>query len=298
MVERVGSGLNSQSYIIGFHKYVAQGLMQERVRKTVELYGINTSYHLDVLSSEVRHYDFDPQWPAAADANMEGKYAVIAEFAKYGIDITSETLTHPFIGKISYSWNTRDNRETVLFPGEAYIPLMAMIYHGLLHFADYEDRLSGIARGAGARWSEIGEHEAEDVEGFYLQTLPLGFLCARQMEDYRQQGVQVRVSYGADSSVEVDFSARTYQITVDGRLIGRNWTTFAPGYKAGSYLAYASQAGEMRYPAPEEWADGQALRAVILTGDGDGDEVSAVCQAGEVVLMMPAGKPVRVTRAG
>ncbi len=285
-----------QSYITGFHKYVAQGLMQERVRKTVELYGLNTTYHLDVLSSEVQHYDFDPNWPAAADANMAGKFAVIAEFAKYGVDITSETLTHPFIGKMSYAWSTRDNRETVLFPGEVYIPLTAMIYHGLIRFDDGGDRLWGIVRGSGARWSEMGDHEATDVEGYYLQTLPLSFLSDRQMLDCRQEGTRVCVSYGPDSSVEVDFSDRTYQITVDGRLVAHNWTTFVPGFKPGSYLAYALQAGEMRYPAPAEWADGQPLHAVILTGEGDGEEVSAELQAGEVVLAMPAGKPVRVMR--
>lgn len=283
-----------QSYITGFRKYVAQGMMQERVRKTVELYGFDTSYHLDVLSSEVLHYDFDPAWPAAADANMAAKFAVVDEFNKYGIDLTSETLTHPFMGRIGYAWSTRDNRQMVLFPGERYIPLTAMVYHGIVRFDDSGDRLWGIIRGAGARWSEIGEHEAEDVEGYYLQTLPLGFLCHLPMAEYLEDGAKVHVSYGLQSYVDVDLDEKTYRIVVEGRNVARNFTTFAPGFTPGSYLAYSLHGGELRYPTPQEWADGIPLRAVTLTGDGEGDTVAACVQGGEVVLEMPARTPVRI----
>ena len=88
------------SYIIANYKYIKTGQLAKRVNKTVEMYGIHTSYHLDVLTSEVRRYNFEKGYEAAADINLEAKKAIIQEFNKYDIDITSETLAHPFVGRL------------------------------------------------------------------------------------------------------------------------------------------------------------------------------------------------------
>ena len=86
------------SYIVSPCKYAKLGLMQDRVKKTVELYGLNVSSHCDVLSAEVLRFDFDPQCPASADRSLKGKLDVIKEYEKYGIDLTSENVAHPFVG--------------------------------------------------------------------------------------------------------------------------------------------------------------------------------------------------------
>lgn len=287
------------SWIIGLPKYLKWGYLKQRVKDTVELYGINTTYHLDVLSSEVRRYDFDPACPAAADECLQAKIALIEEFNKYGIDITSETVTHPFVGHIGYAATTRagHSKET-LFPGERNIPLTPMVYHGFIRYDGGGDGKKGILRGilegSGSGWGENIEMEREYLDAYYLQTLPMGFLYNRVMLDYREEGPLVYIDYGNDSYVKANTEELTYEIVVDGCVLGKDWTTFAPGFKKGSYLVYSLDGGTLCWKAPYGWNDGMALRAVTLTGDGEGEVLDCRVENGKVCIDMPAHTPVRV----
>ncbi len=286
------------SYIIGFRKYLESGHMQERVRRTVERYGLRGSYHIDVLTSEVRRYDFDPRYPAAADASLQAKLAIVREFNKYDVDITSETLTHPFVGSIGYAWSTRDNPQTVLFPGERYIPLVGMIYHGTIGYSGapvtMPGLLWGMLRGSAAGFSEAFGEEERDMRGYYLLSLPIGLLGQRQIADIKEDGPVMRAVYDAVTWVQVDFAEKRYEIVIEGVPVARDWTTFAPGHRPGSYLAYARDGGEIRYPAPTGWTDGTVLHAVTLTMDGEGESVACSVLEGQVVITMPTGVPVRI----
>ena len=291
-----------QSYITGFRRYAESGQMQQRVKQTVETYGIGKSYHLDVLSSEVRRYDYDPAGPAAADAGLHAKLAIVDEFNKHGTDITSELLAHPFVGSIGWAWAARDERRSVLFPGEKYIPLTSMVYHGTIDYNCRRGRGDGsllwaMIQGAGGGWTESYEiaQEPENLKWHYVLTFPMALLADRQIEDYREDDGGVFVDYGPAGHVRVNVDARTYEIVVDGRTVGRNWTTFAPGFREGSYLAYSLRGGPLEYAAPDGWADGARIEAVTLTGDGEGERISGMIAGGKVALEMPAGVPVRVT---
>ncbi|HHY83523.1 MAG TPA: hypothetical protein GX505_12740 [Clostridiales bacterium] len=292
---------SDMSYAVGPKKYADLGLMQKRVKQTIETYGIHTTYHLDVLSSEVRRHDFDLFCQTAADENLQGKLAVIKEFNKYGIDITSENVAHPFAGEIGYAWWTRHNPGAVLFPGEEIIPLTPMIYHGFIQYncAGYgkKDMLAGMIRGASTTWTETEQDiGTEHIRAFYLQTLPMGLLYDLKMEDYRAEGFKVLVEFENDSRICADLQNLTYSITVNGRIIARNWTTFAPGLKEGSYLAYSLDGGMLEYDAPEGWHDGVNLKAVVLTEEGEGHSIPCSLKNGRIYIDMPADKPVRITR--
>lgn len=289
------------SYIGSVRKFIDSGHVRERVKKTRELFGIRSTYHLDVLTSEVCRYDFDPACPTAADASLLCKQAIVKEFNKYDIDITSETLTHPFVGHIGYAWSTRDNPTATLFPGERYIPFSGMIYHGTIPCGGaHVDKLGllwGMLRGANAWYSEAFGEEKRDVQGYYLLTLPNGFVDERQIADIIEDGTVMTTIYDKDNYVKVDFATKSYDIVIDGRLVGHNWTTFAPAFTQGGYLAYGIDAGPISYLAPEGWQDGMALRAVTLTINGDGDCVPCNIKEGMITIDVPAGVPVRVTPA-
>lgn len=79
--------------------------MAERVKKTLEMYPVHTSYHLDVLSCEARRYDFDEKVRMAADECVEYKKMIVREFEKYGFCVTSEGATRPFAGVIGHAWS-------------------------------------------------------------------------------------------------------------------------------------------------------------------------------------------------
>ncbi len=288
------------SYAISLKKGLELGEIQRRIDRTIELYGINASYHLDVMDSEILKWDFDPHSRAAADEMMQAKIGMVHEFNQRGIDITSESLAHPLVGAISHAYSTRDNPRAVLFDNEQYIPLIPMVYHGVMRYLgergdSKHDLLTNLLRGAQGFWSESFEVQHDDLRSYYLNTLPIAFLDERQITDMQQDGARWTISYGENSFIMLDFAEENYEITVDGRVYGRNWTTFAPGFKPGSWLAYSQDGGAFRYPAPDGWADGRAVLAVTLTETGEGTTIPATIRGGEITMELPARTPVRVT---
>jgi hypothetical protein len=288
------------SYIISPHKYARTGLMQARVRETVQRYGLHTSDHIDVLSSEPLRYDYDPACPASAETSHQGKLAIIAEFNRLGVDITSESLTHPFVGHIGFALWPRESRDDVLFHDDRYVPLVSMVYHGTIGYCgpsgSKREMLKGLEMGAYA-FLEIPV-TGQGIRWFYLQTLVAGLLYDKAIQDHRQDGEVVTVTYDDRTCVRLDYDRLDYEVVVDGRPVARDWTTFAPGFREGVYLAYSWPGGTMRYPAPPGWHEATHLRAVALTEEGEGEPVRCLVGDGLVELDMPADTPVRVERAG
>ena len=61
--------------------------------------------HVDVLSYYAIRNDWDPAHPASGIRNLEaGRYRVLDEYRKRGIDVSSEALRYPMIGHISSFW--------------------------------------------------------------------------------------------------------------------------------------------------------------------------------------------------
>ena len=87
------------SFIQGLAKYM-EGPGVERVRYTCERYKLPQTTHIDVLSYYAIRNDWDPKHPASGIRNLrEGRYRVLEEFARHGVDVTSEGLRYPMIGK-------------------------------------------------------------------------------------------------------------------------------------------------------------------------------------------------------
>ncbi len=257
-----------------------------------------TSYHTDVLSSEVLRYDYTPGRQAGADLSMKHKAFIPGEFNKYGIDLTSETLIHPLVGHIGYAWSTRDNRQREIFPGETYIPLTAMVYHGAIGFSesfDQNDEISllwALLKGSGFSDDDLTPAEAKQ---FYLLNLPTGLLYEKVMKDFIIDGADYKAVYDDSTWVKCNMKDKSYEVMYNGSLIAKNWSSFAPGFSPKSYLAYTVKSGRIQYPAPGGWYDGIKLKAVTLTTNGEGPMVSATVSHGMVELEIPLNTPVRIT---
>src|SRR4029077_1347740 len=114
------------SYIIGLAKYMA-GPGMERIRYTCERYKLPKTTHVDVLSYFSIRNDWDHEHPASGIKNLqEGRYKVLDEFKKCGLDIVSEQLRYAFIGKNSVNDNGPTGGPSP-FGGDV-IPLAATIY--------------------------------------------------------------------------------------------------------------------------------------------------------------------------
>lgn len=285
-------------HIIAPFKYSQLGLMQDRVKKTIDLYGINTSYHLDVMSSEVLRYDFDEQYSASADKSHRGRLAIIDEFNKYGIDISSESLTHPFVGHIGHALWPRADKKTELFIGEQIIPLVPFIYHGTIAYCGPtntdSDLLWNMIQGGRVYPSEEGITN-KDIKSIYIQHMPLDCFYDKKMERYETDGIVTKVVYDRNSYVLTNRKQNTYEIVNDGVLIGKNWNSFIPGIDSGTYLAYSLQGGRMTFEVPKQWSKNVKPHAVTLTFEGQGKEVDCQIINGNLLLDMPAETPVRVS---
>ena len=284
-------------HIVAPYKYCALGLMQKRVKETVETYGIKSSYHLDVLTSEPLRYDFDPEYPASAQKSLKGKLAIIEEFNKYGIDVSSETLLHPFVGKIGFGLHARTDMNAVFFTGEKFIPLVDMVYHGTIAYEGggrtEQAMLTGLMKGSSIFVSEEGIKE-DDIQWIYLHQMPIGLLYDKQMDRILEKDGTTTVIYDAGTYVKVDFNTKNYEIRVDGRLIAKDWTTFLPGFKPDTYLAYSKKGGAFSYPAPEGWNEKTIIKAVTLTFEGEGMEIPCEVKDGFFGMNIPPATPVRV----
>ena len=286
-------------HIVAPYKYGALGLMQKRVKETIDRYGIRGSYHLDVLSSEPLRYDFDPEYPASAEKSHKGKLSIIDEFNKYGIDVTSETLLHPYVGHIGFGLHARTDHYSVFFTGEKFIPLVDMVYHGTISYEGggrtEQAMLMGLMKGSSIFVSEEGI-KAEDIHWIYLHQMPVGLLYDKKMELISEKDGITTVTYDAGTYVKVDFGKKNYEIQVDGRIIAKDWSTFLPGFKPGVYLAFSKKGGVFSYPAPEGWDEKTKFKTVTLTLEGDGSEILGTIRNGIFSMDIPAATPVRVFR--
>jgi hypothetical protein len=250
-----------------------------------------------VLSSELLRYDFDPKFPASADKSHKAKLAIVEEFNKYGIDLTSESLLHPFVGHIGHALHPRENRKTVLFKGDQHILLVPFIYHGTIAYCgqpkDQESTLFAMIRG-----SRVFPHEEgfrmKDVKDIYIQHLPIDVFYDKKMDKIEKINDTIKVVYDANSYVVVNIKKRTYKIVNDGVTVGKDWTTFVKGTKPNTWLAYSVKGGEMEYDAPSGWSSNSNLKAYTLSFEGTGSEVPFKIEGGKIKLTMPAETPVKI----
>jgi len=286
-------------HIIAPYKYSKLGLMQKRVKATIDTYGIKGSYHLDVLSSEPLRYDFDPEYPASAEKSHRGKLDIIDEFNKYGVDITSETLIHPYVGRIGFGLHARTDQNAIFFFGEKFIPLVDMVYHGTITYEgggrSEQSMLMGLVKGSSIFVSEEGIDE-RDIQWIYLHQMATGMLYDKKMELITEKDRVTTVTYDSATYVKVDFDKRDYEIQVDGRIVAKDWSTFLPGFKSDTWLAFSKKGGDFSFQAPEGWNEKTKIRAVTLTFEGEGKEISCTVEKGVIKMDIPAVTPVRVFR--
>jgi len=287
-----------QSYIMSPKHYVLSGAMAARVKRQVERFDLKGSYHIDVLTSENRRYDYSPDVMAAADENFAYKKAIFDEFAGYGVDVTSEVLAVPMIGKMSYTWHIRAGGDPVQEGVEA-IPLTPLLYHGAAGYnlpSDCSERnlLRAMMYGAQSVLGDLtGALTPEELRAAYILSIPVRQFAAREIERYEFDGSAVRAVYGPDSFIEVDMEHNTYTMQLDGRVLGKDWVTMlqtAPD----TCLLYACDGGGYAFDLPEGW---EKVKAVTLTQTGAGDAVEVRTDGGKLHLTLTSGVPVKVTKA-
>ncbi len=286
------------SYILGLAKYMA-GPGTARVRYTCKQYPVKDTYLIDVLSYYPIRNDWDPEHPASGIKNLtEGRYKVLDEFKKCGLDIVSEQLRYAFIGKNSVNDNGPTGGASP-FGGEP-IPLAATIY-----------RHSAIWGLSGQAWRQAPEiyalfyngHEffggpetPEHLAAFYYgMMVPWYQVHYRDVESYRRDGDRTVIGLAGNSSIDIDWKNSRYTVTVNGAEVAKDGDTFCP-VGTDRIAFYSKNGGRLSAPLPPGW-NAQAIAALALYSDR-AEEAPLARTGGKLTVDAPAGRPILVFRDG
>ncbi len=283
-----------------------------RVRNTLQRYPIKESHHIDVLSLKFPK-DYSQNSPSSRERNRRGVQLIINEFDKFGVDVTSEGLTGPYVesGMGWFLYYPRQFSSSLPFGNEQFIPLLSFIYHGKTLYGSWdgfyfdnlpptqaaiyailEPLLLGASSGAHITWSSAYDFE---IDKFYLIDLPWMALNQRFMEDYQEQGSRRRITYDEDTFVEVDYEQNTYTVQVDGRIIAQNYTTCFPKSE-NRFLIFSRDAKEISVKLPQTWlnADNRLIELHALTEECVGDAIPFQISDANLAFHAEANTPYRL----
>jgi len=288
----------NQSYLISSYKYVMKNGL-DRVRFTLDTYPVQGAYFIDVLSGGFnggRKYDFNPESPAGAVKNLEGKLRIIEEFNKRGVDIATEDFTGYFVGHVGTFGNiiAFDN---VYFANEESIPFIPFVYHSKTSYGmKISDRSKNLRRFIyGHRAEKFTNKRSVFMPADYiLDHLPKQKLYGKAMKAYEKTGTMESVIYEDGSIVEVDIVADTYSVTLeDGFVIARDYTSFVPVEK-NMIMACSRDGGPLRYTLPKNWNDPKNIAVWKLNADGTRDKVRFKLSKGRLSFESLPNAPYKV----
>ena len=265
------------TYMLSLQKYIESGEMEERVKD---------SYHLDVLTSEVRRYDFTPGRQSAAWDNVQRKRDIVSCFNRYGVDVTSESLAMPFVGSIGYALHTRYNFDEVLFPGETILPLTTMMYHGIVPYnmgsGEIDGLLRAVAFGANCGLDRVESLDASRLtRSVYLHAMPMQLLSGKRVLSCEVTPQGMSLQYENNGRVTVDFTEKRYEIIADGVRIGWDFHTVLPSFDGRGMLAYSLEGSQLEVPVPDNWDTATIYRLSF----GDKERLQQVKTTGGCVIL-------------
>lgn len=288
------------SYIIGLAKYM-EGPGVERVRYTCERYKLQKTTHIDVLSYYAIRNDWDPAHPASGIRNLrQGRYRVLEEFARRGVDVTSEGLRYPMIGKISCCWYAQTS-DTSPFGGQP-IPLLPLVY-GKSAIWGLNGSTGGDPVMTRARYlfwnatmhqilrASMDRSAITDV--FYLNTIPWMHLHRREIESFERNGPQVAIGLEENSRIEIDEDKKTYRVVLAGADVANEESVFCP-MDADRLCFYSVRAQQLSAAWPVGWKKEEA--AAVALSLGKREPVSFDVQNHRVTLQVAAQQPVILYR--
>lgn len=286
------------SYIIGLAKYM-EGPGPERIRYTTERYKIRDTYLIDVLSYYTIRNDWDRGHPASGMKNLvDGRYKVLEDFKKRGLDVVSEELRYATLGKISVSDNGPVG-EASPFGGES-IPLIATIYRGSaiwgMHGQDWKkhpELYSFFYNGHEFPWLPQEDWERSFKNFYYGILVPWYQVHYRNIEAFLRDGDRTVISLEGNSKIDLDWKSDQYSVTVDGVDVAKDGDTFCPIGK-DRVAFYSRTAKQLSAPLPEGW-DANAVVARAMWPDKT-EQANVTVRDGKLAVKVQPERPVMVFR--
>ena len=287
------------SYIIGLAKYMA-GPGMERIRYTCERYKLPQTTHVDVLSYFPIRNDWDREHPASGIKNLrDGRYKILDEFAKHGVDVSSEAMRYAFLGKISSFWYMT-GPGTCPFGGTP-IPLLPTMYRKSAVWGQSGKSTSMAERAIKTLFYNGCAHAIvradmsldEATDSFYLIMVPWFLLHARDIESFHRDGERTTIRLEGDAGIDIDWSTKTYSASLNGAPVTSDGSTFCP-LGDDRIAFYSLEAKALTAQLPAGWKADE-IRAARLAASGPADFKVTVA-GGAIKVAVAARQPVMVYR--
>jgi hypothetical protein len=302
------SWTGEESYILGLAKYMG-GPGVDRVRYTCERYKLHETTHIDVLSYYAIRNDWDRKRPASGIRNLTaGRYRVLEEFAKHGVDVSSEAMRYPMIGHISNFWYGQFSSACPF--GGSIIPLLPLIYRKSAVWgysggsrADHAfDRINELFYGGCPHSILRGDIDrAQITDTWYLGLLPWFHLHNLNIESFDREGDRVTIGLEGNSHIMLNWAKKSYSLVLDGVEVARDDSTFCPVDK--DKIAFYTLAPQTLTAAlPAGWK-AEDMAAVALSTDKripmdfhvDGKKIEVSARAQQPIMVYRNKEAARLT---
>jgi hypothetical protein len=287
-----------ESYIQGLAKYM-EGPGPERVRYTCERYKLPGTIHVDVLSYFAIRNDWDPAHPASGIRNLfAGRYRVLEEFKKHGVDVTSEGLRYPYIGKMSMCWYA-GGPTPCPFGGQP-IPMLSMIYRRSARWgrsSNKDDLPVQLMMFYGEAPHSIvnGDTPIDRIlDTFYLALVPWFQTNQRDIEGFSRDGQRTITEFaGEGNRIEIDWSGSGYTVTLGGAAVAHAGATYCP-LGEERIAMYCTTNQELSCELPREWQVDRITASALLPGGKQ--PVTVAARQGKLFVQVKARQPVMIYR--
>lgn len=245
------------SYILAPEKYLKSGKAIDRIEKTIERFHIDNvgTYHLDVMSSENRRYDFSKNNPTNAQQNYLAKREIIKEFNKRGVDITSETLSLQYADLLGFCNGLRNLQRGELFAGDEFVPMTTLAMHGAQPYGanceNDEAMLGSMLFGCTDPCCRYDDTDEQIIEKLYLFTFPMLKFCYEKVQDIDYGNSETLVDYGNGSYIKASLAEKTYEIVYKGKIIAADYSSAVEC--GGKYYAYSRKGKSFKISLPSDW---------------------------------------------
>jgi hypothetical protein len=284
------------SYVVGMAKFM-ETRGTPRIDYMMKHYPIHDALLIDAMSWFAIRNDWDPVHPASGYKNLtEGKYKIIDEFRKRGVQVISEQLRYPFIGKLPVSADGIGGGEGP-FGGQP-IPFVAAIYRksaiwGAGDFSPDNEKGNFFWNCRPMRWYTNSSDRNSIADYYYMTVLPFNKKHNRSIELYEANSFGCRIGLGEGSNIRIDWMKDDYSIEVDGVEIAGRRATFCPVDK-DRVACYARQATDLKVALPVGWAADQIVARALYVDHRE--PVAMHVEEGKIHLSVTAGRPVMIYR--
>jgi len=284
------------SYIVGLAKYM-QGAGKERVAHSVERYHLRDAILVDAMSWFSIRNDWDPENPASGYKNLvEGRYKILDEFHQSGVNVLSEQLRYPFLGKLALSVDGISGGDDP-FGGQS-VPLIPTLY-----------RNSAIWGGGGASLKDVPRNlfwnsrpgpwfihatDRRDISSFYFMTvLPWMQLHGSEIESYKREGDRVVIGLSNHSELAVNWMTREYSVVRNGVEVSNENGTFCP-IDEDRIAFFSPESRSLQADLPSDW-DASKVTGWALSVDHR-EPVPVRMEANKIEVDVQASRPIIVYR--